>query len=191
MNHKVVVPPQTKKQEMGTAQVFLFLSLICGAITFAGFGWDYWQQEKRARQDEASLRLLSDLVRSQGRVPLEPSPPKGYVVGDYVPIHYLIVLGGVSVLMLGLGAFVFVHARKMIETPQILAADAELERRRNTPEMKRFSRMQLILRLSTPIAVAPVPFMAAYGVHYSIVFIYVFIAALAVGALRFALPRRI
>ena len=95
-----------------------------------------------------------------------------------------------SLLMFGLGAVTFAGARKMVETPEMLAADAELERRQSTPEAKRFARSQVIWRLATPLAVAPVPFMAAYGVHYSIVFSYLLIVALTVGVLLFVLPRR-
>jgi len=178
----------TKKQTIQNAQVLLITTLILTAITLAFVGWDYHEQKKRW---EYNARIPSIDFNTGKTIEKPPPPPMKYVLGDSGLMPFIVICGLVSLGTFVLGIYVFSSSRRMIETPEMFAADAERETIENSPEVKRIVRTNLILWLSTPIVSIPVPFMAVYKVHYVIVFGYIFFVAAVVGILYFVLPRRI
>jgi len=120
--------PRTRKEKFQAALTLIVIGLIFGAVSLAGLGWDYQEQKKRAERPNTAGELLRDLARSEGRTLPEPEPPKGYVVGGVFPIFLIIVFGGMSLLMFGLGIAVFFQARQMIETPEMLRKTYNLKR---------------------------------------------------------------
>jgi hypothetical protein len=104
-------------------------------------------------------------------------------------LSYIIISGSVSLLMLFLAIYEFRESQKMVETAEMRDADAEREKIENSPEMKRYTRDMLILRLAPTVVLVPIPFFAVYKLGIYVFLVYIIFAAILVGALYVYLPR--
>ncbi len=70
-----------------------------------------------------------------------------------------------------------------------IAKEANLEMPKKAPVVKRFPWRNLILFVSKPLLLSPVPFLAIYKVHYLIIAGYIIFVAIALCALVVIPPR--
>lgn len=178
---------QTKKQARRSSVSSLTVGLIfaLGAIGFTY--WDYREQIKFYNLWERG----SGLDFKTGKpIPNYQPPPFKYTYDKMMFLPYIAATGAVSLIMLLLAASDFRRASKIIETPEMRERDAKLEAIANLPEMKRYARDVMTLRLAPIVVMIPVPFFAVYkfGVYFFLV--YITFAAVFVGALHVYLPRK-
>lgn len=170
---------ETKRQSRKNAVAWLVMGLVF-ALGAGGFAyWDYREQVKFYNFWERG----SGLDFKTGKpIPNYQPPPFKYSYEKMAFLPYIIIFGAVSLLILFLAISEFQKSAQLVETPEMLAADAEREKIENSPEVIRNGLINLILRLLPYVVLIPVPFIPMYGLGAVVFAVYIGFAAIAIGA---------
>lgn len=137
---KITTKSQTRKSAVGSLVIGLVLAL--GALGFVY--WDYREQVKFYNIFERGSGLD---FKTGKMIPNYQPPPFQYRFDRMGFLPFVIIFGAVSLLMLLLAASDFRKLAKMVETSEMLTADAEREKIKNSPKIKRARRINLVLNI--------------------------------------------
>jgi hypothetical protein len=151
---------ETKKQVRQSAVINLIFGLILLFGMFGLFYWDYREQVKFFNVWERGTGL--DFKTGKVDPNFQPKPFQ-YRYDRMFYLPYIVISGSVSLLFLLVAVSDFRKSSKMIETTEMLRADAQQDKYENSPEVKTRVRQNLILRLLPFLVQIPVPFIAIYG----------------------------
>ena len=183
---------QTKKQTKNSGKSSINAGIIIGSIVsivIIGFiYWDYREQVKFYNIWERGTGL--DFKTGKVDPNYKPPPFKYRYEGITSILPFILIGGGVSLMMLLFGVYELRTSQKIVETDAMRALDAKQAAKENTPEFKRYARDKLILQLAPYVLLIPVPFIAMYGLGAVVFAVYIIFVALVVGALYVFLPRK-
>ena len=178
---KITTKSQTRKSAVSSLVIGLVLAL--GAVGFAY--WDYREQVKFYNVFERGINI--DFKTGKPIPNFQPKPFKfSYDKMGFLP--FVIIFGAVSLLMLLLAASEFRKSAKMVETSEMLTADAEREKIENLPKIKLAKRIELVFNILPFAILVPVPFIAAYGLGAKVFAVYISFAAVVIGAAYYFVP---
>ena len=177
---------ETKKQTRKNASVWMVIGLV---LALGAGGFAYWDYREQVRFYNIFERGINIDLKTGKQIPNFQPKPFNYRYDKMVFLPHIIIFGAVSLLFLWAGVHEFRKSQKMVETPKMIEADAERERIENSPEVKRAGRIDLILQLLPFAVLVPVPFIAAYGLGAKVFAVYIFFAAIVVGAAYYFVPR--